>query len=158
MMKTRIAAARRKALTRTLLLAATFGCGSLLTGCAQQQPGQSETYRPYAKVVANKVCITLPRLHSGEKLFSLYISERGSESGYLMRQYPWQKGKYLAATPGKCVPDFSFPYVIGRGYDVAIQVIDPAVITQSNATQGRVYSGAFTLWRAGNKLHVAPIM
>lgn len=143
---------------RTLALMTVLSAGVMLSGCSNHQPGQSEVFRPYAKVVNNKVCITLPRLHGGEQLFSIYISERGSEAGYLMRQYPWLKGKYLPATPGKCVPDYNFAYVIGRGYDVAIQVADPTVATNSDATQGRVYSGAFTLWREGKKLHVAPIM
>ncbi|OON38955.1 hypothetical protein BTJ39_16505 [Izhakiella australiensis] len=143
---------------RRLGAAALVLAGTLLAGCAQQQAGQSEVYRTYAKIVANKVCITLPHLRSEEKLFSIYISERGNPNRFIIRQYPWQKGKYLAAVPGKCVNDFNFPYVIGRGYDVAIQVADPAVATASGATQGRVYSGAFALWRAGTKLHVVPVI
>ncbi|PIJ49145.1 hypothetical protein BL250_17280 [Erwinia sp. OLTSP20] len=151
--KTSAAWALRKTAIMALVLA-----GLQLTGCARQQPGQSEVYRTYAKIVGNKVCITLPHLHSGEKLFSIYISERGNVNRFMMRQYPWQKGKYLAAVPGKCVNDFNFPYVIGRGYDVAIQVVDPSVVTISGATQGRVYSGAFALWRAGDKLQVVPVI
>ncbi|SFM86291.1 hypothetical protein SAMN05216516_10124 [Izhakiella capsodis] len=145
--------AMRKLSSAALIIAST-----MLAGCAHQQAGQSQVYRTYAKVVANKVCITLPHLHSGEKLFSIYISERGNPDRFIIRQYPWQKGKYQAAVAGKCVNDFNFPYVIGRGYDVAIQVADPAVATISGATQGRVYSGAFALWRAGQKLHVVPVI